>query len=275
MAAKLPRLGYDPPDFPAAVEARVKHASMLLLVNLRWHVAETLHLHAAALRALRALRGDAAADTSPVTNDIRAAMKDASRAAMATSLYRVVLMQQAAKAARQVASYTSRIVGVRVPVPSAAPEAFTVAAWARAEEELDGLVDCAMGKFDAWLASDLPEEDIDDLLQDCEDKHARRWYGWLALMVAWLHGQVTTASYRAGGVTRAMWVTERDERVRPAHAAMHGTEYRLDGPPPLPAAYSSNHEDCWPGDDYGCRCQAKIIAFRRPSSLVAEDRDIA
>lgn len=265
MPARLPlNLGYDPPDFPAAVEARVKHASMLLLVNLRWHIAETLHSHAGPLRRLR---GDAA-DTSPVTSDIRAAMKDAAQAAMTTSLYRVVLMQQAAKAARQVASYVSQIVRVRVPTPASAPEAFTVAAWAKAEEELDGLVDCALDKFEEWLAGGDAEDGLDDLLQDCEDKHARRWYGWLSLMVAWLHGQVTTASYRAGGVTRAMWVTEEDERVRPAHRAMHGTAYSLDGPPPLPAAYSSNQEDCWPGDDFNCRCKQKILAFDRRRALL-------
>ena len=271
MAAKLPAdYGYEPPDFPAAVEARVKHASMLLLVQLRWHLADVLHQHAAQLRGLAPT-----ADISIVTSGIRAAGKDAGRAAMSTSLYRLVLMQQAAKAARQVASHTSRIVRYRVPVPSAAPEAFVVAAWAKAEEELDSLVDCMLDAFEEWLAGGDAEEGLDELLQDCEDKHARRWYGWLSLMVSWLHGQVTTAAYRAGGVTQAMWVTERDERVRPAHAAMHGTLYRLDGSPPLPAAYSSNGQDCWPGDDFNCRCQAKIIAFRRPSlSLVGEDRDI-
>lgn len=64
----------------------------------------------------------------------------------------------------------------------------------------------------------------------------------------------------AGGFSGdEVWVeflTQRDNRVRPAHAALHGTFWRVDDPaaptPPL---------------DYGCRCQLRYVA--KPGTLAA------
>jgi hypothetical protein len=53
------------------------------------------------------------------------------------------------------------------------------------------------------------------------------------------------------------YLTQADDRVRPSHAALHGTRWRADDPnaptPPL---------------DYGCRCFIRYIAA--PNSVAAE-----
>lgn len=256
----------QPPDFPRAAEARIKHASIVALIRLRSEVAVMLHANAAQLRALRS---DATV-TDPVTNDLRAAARDAARSELATSLYRVVLMQQTAKAARQLASHISRVVGWRVPAARLSPEAFTIAAWAKAEEELDGFVDCAMAKFEEWLLSGDADDGIDARLQDCEDKHARQWWTWLTLMLSWLFGRMTTETHEAAGVVEAMWIDREDDRVRPAHHALHGFVFRYDEEPPLKASLASNGEACWPGDDYNCRCTARIVSAVRPAEVREE-----
>jgi SPP1 gp7 family putative phage head morphogenesis protein len=53
------------------------------------------------------------------------------------------------------------------------------------------------------------------------------------------------------GIERAEWLTSKDERVRPNHAAMEGVVYDLNGPGPL---INDDGEPCFPGDDYQCRC---------------------
>jgi SPP1 gp7 family putative phage head morphogenesis protein len=57
------------------------------------------------------------------------------------------------------------------------------------------------------------------------------------------------------GIEKAIWVTSRDERVRPAHEARDGKEFNLaDG------SYSSiDGKTLLPGTDYNCRCDYKMI----------------
>jgi SPP1 gp7 family putative phage head morphogenesis protein len=57
------------------------------------------------------------------------------------------------------------------------------------------------------------------------------------------------------GIEKAVWVTSRDERVRPAHEARDGKEFNLaDG------SYSSiDGKTLLPGTDYNCRCDYKMI----------------
>jgi SPP1 gp7 family putative phage head morphogenesis protein len=73
------------------------------------------------------------------------------------------------------------------------------------------------------------------------------------------------------GVERAVWTTMHDPKVRPAHKALDGDVYSLDEPP-LKASDSDNGEDCFPGDDWNCRCAGvpliggeKASTFERPA----------
>jgi len=66
---------------------------------------------------------------------------------------------------------------------------------------------------------------------------------------------VTKARARNLGIERAVWVTSRDERVRPCHQVRDGKEFDLaDG------LYSScDGKTLLPGVDYNCRCGYKMI----------------
>lgn len=242
----------SPPDFPSAVEARVKFASIGLLVQLHNEILRAMAPHR--VRIAGAAHGQLVAD-------IGAAGRDMGRYLRGQS-YRAILTREAARAARQAASFTSQVVGWRVPAPTASPAAFVAASWLKAEEEMDALAECMTGKLEEWLAGGAPPEALDASLQECLDRTASRWYAWLTLMLGWLAGRVITESYEAGGVIEAEWIDRGDERVRPAHRAMHGTVFRYGEKPPLPADKSSNGEACYPGDDYNCRCTARIVAFR-------------
>lgn len=57
------------------------------------------------------------------------------------------------------------------------------------------------------------------------------------------------------GITRAIWRTSRDERVRPCHQARDGKEFNLDE-----GLYSScDGKTLIPGVDFQCRCIAEYI----------------
>lgn len=237
-----------PPDFPSAVEARVKFASVGLLIKLHAALAAMVRPHA---------RRIPDAEHGLLVADLAAAGRDAGRN-LRGQFYRFLLIREAARAARLTAAQTSRIVGWRVPPSTATPAAFVDAAWDKAEEEMDGLAECMMARVDEWLAGG--EFDLDAAMQQCLDKSSSRWFAWLTMMLGWLAGGIVTETYRAAGVVEAEWIDRGDERVRPAHRALHGHVFRYDGEPPLKAAVASNGEDCWPGQDYGCRCTARIVS---------------
>jgi len=57
------------------------------------------------------------------------------------------------------------------------------------------------------------------------------------------------------GITKAVWVTSRDERVRPSHEDRSGKEFDLSK-----GLYSSlDGKDLLPGVDFNCRCDYKLI----------------
>jgi SPP1 gp7 family putative phage head morphogenesis protein len=242
------RVSASPPPFPSAVEARIKFASIGLLTALHAAVAAMVRPHA------RRIPG---ASHGQLVADVAAAGRDAGRYLRGQS-YRYILTQQAERAARDIARHTAAIVGLQVPVARQYPQAFADAAWDKSEEEMDALAECMTAQVDVWLAGD--EFDLDAAMQDCLDRSSNRWYAWLSMMLAWLAGGIVTETYRAAGVVEAEWVTREDRRVRPAHHALQGHVFRYDETPPLSAAVSSNGEDCWPGEDYGCRCTARIVS---------------
>ncbi|MCW2763988.1 MAG: hypothetical protein JWR85_4189 [Marmoricola sp.] len=64
--------------------------------------------------------------------------------------------------------------------------------------------------------------------------------------VAQLDGELTMRRQLSVGIADYLWMTRRDERVRPAHRALDGTRQRWDTPT------SEGH----PGQAYLCRCRA-------------------
>lgn len=63
-----------------------------------------------------------------------------------------------------------------------------------------------------------------------------------------LHGQLNQLRQTELGITRYIWITSNDERVRDTHAANQGVSFAWDSPPP---------ETGHPGEDFQCRCAAQ------------------
>lgn len=68
------------------------------------------------------------------------------------------------------------------------------------------------------------------------------------------YGDVNSSRQRELGVTRFIWRTARDERVRESHAELDGEEFSYDD---LPT--NERDEEIRPGDDIQCRCYAEPI----------------
>lgn len=64
-----------------------------------------------------------------------------------------------------------------------------------------------------------------------------------------LNGALTLIRNKQLGIERYIWITRRDDRVRPAHRARHGKAFSWDRPPP----------DGHPGIPINCRCVAQAI----------------
>jgi SPP1 gp7 family putative phage head morphogenesis protein len=68
-----------------------------------------------------------------------------------------------------------------------------------------------------------------------------------------LHGQIQQERQERAGVTRYVWTTSQDERVRPDHAELDGTVQAWDDPPVVDQRTGRRGH---PGFDYQCRCTA-------------------
>jgi len=68
-----------------------------------------------------------------------------------------------------------------------------------------------------------------------------------------LHADITEAQHAAAGITRYQWSTSRDERVRPGHRELDGTEQTYAKPPIVDPKTGRRAS---PGTDFQCRCVA-------------------
>jgi len=67
--------------------------------------------------------------------------------------------------------------------------------------------------------------------------------------VSKLNSQITRQRHKANGVTKEIWRTMGDERVRPEHEAREGQEYSVE----------TGIEGEFPGDPINCRCYAEPV----------------
>lgn len=75
---------------------------------------------------------------------------------------------------------------------------------------------------------------------------------WARDQVLKLNGQLTQMRQTNAGVTKYIWTTSGDERVRETHAELDGTTQSWSDPPVVSEDGSTGN----PGDDYQCRCTA-------------------
>lgn len=79
-----------------------------------------------------------------------------------------------------------------------------------------------------------------------------------------LYYQMTRHEQESAGVSRYIWITKKDDRVRDSHRELHGTIQSWNAPPPMwywtesrGRVYTGRY--CHPGEDFGCRCRAKPV----------------
>jgi SPP1 gp7 family putative phage head morphogenesis protein len=103
-----------------------------------------------------------------------------------------------------------------------------------------------------------PEDDPDALDKKFDDGLDGVLGGGLA-SAALIYGAAWATmnqdAQESAGVERYVWVAQRDQFTRPAHAELDDTIARWDTPP-LTADKSSNGEPCHAGEDFNCRCLA-------------------
>lgn len=130
-----------------------------------------------------------------------------------------------------------------------------------ASDTVADLLDKADGLIDE---EDLTTEDVAEKLGGS--------MGSLLAGAALAFGRAWAACNRTAqkeaGVTDYIWQASHDDKVRSEHAFLDGVEASWDSPP-LTADESSSGEDCNPGDDYNCRCEAVPI----PPEEAQEDDD--
>jgi SPP1 gp7 family putative phage head morphogenesis protein len=68
-----------------------------------------------------------------------------------------------------------------------------------------------------------------------------------------LYGQIQEERQQKAGITKYVWTTSQDERVRPDHADLDGTVQAWDDPPVVDKRTGRRGH---PGFDYQCRCTA-------------------
>ncbi len=113
---------------------------------------------------------------------------------------------------------------------------------------LEGILDDA--QRGAWRVEDLKDkiQDAFGMTQSKADLLARD-------QTLKLNGELTELRQTNAGITSYIWTTSEDERVRPAHADLDGTEQSWDDPPEVSDDGRREH----PGGDYQCRCVAVPI----------------
>lgn len=75
-------------------------------------------------------------------------------------------------------------------------------------------------------------------------------------------GQLQEARQRQAGITRYVWTTSLDERVRPDHALLEGRVFSWDDPPVTNASevrMGRPERRGHPGSDFQCRCTADPV----------------
>ena len=105
---------------------------------------------------------------------------------------------------------------------------------------------------------------IRDIQRDIQETYNSDKHKALMLardQIASLNGQLAEQQQRDAGVSRYMWSTSHDARVRECHDELDGQVFSWDEPPEMwyetktkGRVYTGRH--CHPGGDYACRCVA-------------------
>lgn len=117
-----------------------------------------------------------------------------------------------------------------------------------ANEELESMSDILdEAERGAWTVSTLS----DRLAEEFEVTQSKADF-WARDQVLKLNGQLTQLRQTNAGISKYIWTTSGDERVRETHAELDGSVQSWADPPVV----NDDGDTANPGDDYQCRCTA-------------------
>ena len=84
-----------------------------------------------------------------------------------------------------------------------------------------------------------------------------------------LNGQIQRAQQQDAGISKYIWSTVGDSRVRDSHSALNGKVFSWDNAP-----VNSDGRKCHPGEDYNCRCIGRPVFDKRTLTLPVKDESV-
>lgn len=111
------------------------------------------------------------------------------------------------------------------------------------------------------FADGEPATGVQTKLQDKYNVLKRRALMMARDQMTTLNADITRAQRMDSGVSKYMWMSCRDDRVRDCHRELDGKIFSWDDPPEMWIETKSRGRvytgrNCNPGEDYGCRCIA-------------------
>lgn len=116
----------------------------------------------------------------------------------------------------------------------------------------DGEIDTLEGILDDAEASGMRVEDLRKQIQERFDVTRSKADLLARDQVLSLNAKITQSRQTQAGISKYIWSSSGDERVREMHDDLDGTEQAWDDPPVTNEDGDTNH----PGEDYQCRCVA-------------------
>lgn len=169
---------------------------------------------------------------------------------------RLEVLQSAFKMVDKQSADEVRVAGVRTADVSGAA-ARLQPGWIRANTDLIRAEGDLRRRVERVIADPLNEgrsvKDIAKLLQEQLGYSKSRAELTARDQTLKLYGQIQQERQEKAGITRYVWTTSQDERVRPDHADLDGTVQAWDDPPIVD---QRTGRKAHPGGDYSCRCTA-------------------
>ncbi len=192
---------------------------------------------------------DDVGDVQKTLGDIKVAFQRRYSKAEAEELARRHAMRGRNFTAEQIETQFRKVIGIDVVAESPAIEPLVSAAVA----ENVSLITSVSEKYFADIEASVMQsfrtgantQDLIDLLQERYEVSESRATLIAVDQTNKLNGQLQQANQEALGVTRYIWRTSQDDRVRDTHQLLDGQSFDWDAPPEV------GH----PGQDYRCRCQ--------------------
>lgn len=220
--------------------------------------------HRAGVRGDTVRADDDVSDVQEALGDIRFAFMRRYSRAEAEELARRHAENGREFAVEQIQQEFRKVIGIDVIAESPAIEPVISAAIAENVALITSVPEKYFSDVEASIMQSFRTgantEDLIDLLQEKYNLSESRATLIAVDQMNKLNGQLQQANQEALGVTRYIWRTSQDERVRDTHRLLDGQSFDWDDPPEV------GH----PGQDYRCRCQPEADI---ESMLDADDAD--